>query len=66
MSGEIAIDEIHQRLDIARENLRQLNEQATASSGAADEERNSELIAEQEAEIERLNGLLAKSGGRTA
>jgi hypothetical protein len=62
MAGDMDIQEIQERLEIARENLRQLTEQATAFSGAADEERNSDLIAEQEAEIDRLKSLLEGAG----
>lgn len=53
MSGE-SLAEIDQRLAIARDNLRQLVEQAAAFSGAGDEERMSTRIAEQEAEVGRL------------
>lgn len=43
------------RIAIARDNLRQLLEQAAAFSGAADEERAADRIAEQQ---ELLDGLL--------
>ncbi len=46
--------EIDQRLALARDNLRQLVEQAAAFSGAADEERMASRIAEQEADVEQL------------
>ena len=48
------IAEIDRRIAAARENLRDLVEQAAASSGAAREELISRRIAEQEAEVERL------------
>jgi len=55
MSGEPrSLAEIDERLAIARDNLRQLVEQAAAYSGAADEERMTTRIAEQEAEVEQL------------
>ena len=55
MSGEpSSIAEIDQRLALARDNLRQLVEQAAAYSGAADEERMSSRIADQEAVVEQL------------
>jgi hypothetical protein len=54
MSGELSLAEIDERLAIARDNLRQLVEQAAAYSGAADEERMTSRIAEQEAEVEQL------------
>jgi len=47
--------ELDERIAIARENLRQLVEQATAFSGAADEERMADRIADQE---QRLAALL--------
>ena len=48
------IIEINDRIDVARENLRALVEQAAAYSGAADEDLISQRIAEHEALIERL------------
>jgi hypothetical protein len=51
------IEEIDERIATARENLRQLVEQAAAYSGAADEELTSERINDQEAELERLKQL---------
>ncbi|MBM7049832.1 MULTISPECIES: hypothetical protein [Rhizobium] len=50
----LTIPEIDSRIAAIRENLRELIEQATAFSGAADEERTSDRIAEQEEELERL------------
>lgn len=47
--------ELDERIVLVRENLRDLIEQAAANSGAAGEELLSERIAEQEAELERLN-----------
>lgn len=46
--------EIDARIAIARNNLRDLVEQAASYSGAADEERMSQRIADQEAKIARL------------
>ena len=55
MSAEpVDLAQIDERLEIVRDNLRELVEQAAAFSGAADEERMSERIAEQEAELEQL------------
>ena len=48
------IAEIDERIAAARENLRDLVEQAAANSGAAGEELISRRIAEQEAELKRL------------
>ncbi|WP_112604858.1 hypothetical protein ACK83U_10075 [Rhizobium sp. WW22] len=50
----LTIPEIDRRIAAIRENLRELIEQAAAFSGAADEERASVRIAEQEEELERL------------
>ena len=46
--------EIDQRIAVIRENLRQLVEQAAAFSGAGDEERISQRIADQQALLDRL------------
>jgi hypothetical protein len=46
--------EIDERIAVARENLRELVEQAAAYSGAADEELMSQRITEQEARLELL------------
>jgi hypothetical protein len=47
-------DELDDRIAILRDNIRQLTEQAAGSSGAADEERNANRIADQTAELEKL------------
>ena len=52
--NSITIAAIEARIAAARENLRELLEQAAAYSGAADEEFMSDRIAKQEAAIERL------------
>ena len=49
-----AIAEIEDRIAMVRDNLRQLTEQAAAYSGAADEDRSADRIADQEAELQRL------------
>jgi hypothetical protein len=46
--------EIEQRIAAIRDNLRQLVEQAAAFSGAADESRNADRIADQEARLAEL------------
>jgi len=48
-SGELA-----RRIAILRDNIRQITEQATSQSGAADEERNAERIWRQNEELENL------------
>jgi hypothetical protein len=47
-------EELDDRIAILRDNIRQLTEQAAAASGAADESRNADRIAEQDAELQRL------------
>jgi hypothetical protein len=54
MADEAALAEIERRVQIVEDNLRQLQEQAAAYSGAADEERNAARIADQEAKLEVL------------
>ena len=51
------IAEIDEQIADIQENLRELVEQATAYSGAADDELVSQRIADQEAELERLTKL---------
>jgi hypothetical protein len=46
--------QLEERIAIVRENIRQLIEQATAASGAEDEDRNADRIAQQTEELERL------------
>ncbi len=50
----ISLPDLDDRIAIIRDNLRQLTEQAAGSSGAADEERNADRIADQQAELDRL------------
>jgi uncharacterized small protein (DUF1192 family) len=48
------VSELNDRIAILRDNIRQLSEQAAATSGAANEERIAERIAQQSEELERL------------
>jgi hypothetical protein len=50
----ISLPDLEDRIAIARDNIRQITEQAAASSGAADEERNANRIAEQQDELDKL------------
>lgn len=52
--AENDLAELDERIAIARENLRQLIEQAAAFSGAADEERMADRIADQENRLAAL------------
>ena len=49
-----ALAELDQRIAILRDNLRELVEQAAAYSGAADEARTADRIADQEARLAAL------------
>ena len=50
----LSLAELAERLSVVRDNLRDLGEQAAAYSGAADEDRMSSRIAEQEEQLEQL------------
>jgi hypothetical protein len=49
-----SLPELEDRIAIIRDNIRQLVEQAAASSGAEDEVRNADRIAQQTEELEKL------------
>jgi hypothetical protein len=65
MANAPSLADIERRIQIVEDNLRQLQEQAAAYSGAADEERNANRIADQQAKLEALlkerEALLSKS-----
>jgi uncharacterized small protein (DUF1192 family) len=50
----LSLPELEDRIAIVRDNIRQLIEQAAANSGAGDESRNADRIAQQTEELERL------------
>jgi CYTH domain-containing protein len=54
MSNAPSLEEIERRIQIVEDNLRELVEQAAAYSGAADEERNAQRIADQQAKLDAL------------
>ena len=54
MVDRAALADIDKRIQIVEDNLRELIEQAAAYSGAADEERNADRIADQEAKLAEL------------
>jgi len=70
MNDNESLGELEMRIAAVRENLSELIEQAAAYSGAADEERNADRIADQEAKlaelIEKRDALLDKSGNEPA
>jgi hypothetical protein len=51
---EPSITELDRRIAIIRQNINELIEQAAAYSGAEDESRNADRIAQQEEELSRL------------
>jgi hypothetical protein len=54
MVDQAALADIERRIQIVEDNLRDLIEQAAAYSGAADEERNADRIADQQAKLDAL------------
>lgn len=54
MVDAAALAEIEKRIQLVEDNLRQLVEQAAAYSGAADEARNADRIADQQAKLDTL------------
>jgi predicted RNA-binding protein len=54
MVDQVALAEIEKRIQIVEDNLRELVEQAAAYSGAADEQRNADRIADQQAKLDAL------------
>jgi uncharacterized small protein (DUF1192 family) len=50
----LSLPELNNRIAIVQDNIRQLIEQAAASSGAQAEERISDRIAQQQEELEKL------------
>ncbi len=53
-NSSLSVAELDERIRIVRENIRQLVKQAAAYSGAEDEERNADRIAQQTKELDRL------------
>ena len=53
-SSSLSLSELEERITIVRDNIRQLIEQAAAYSGAEDEARNEDRIAQQTEELEAL------------
>ncbi len=53
-SSSLSLEQLEARIAIVRDNIRQLIEQAAAFSGAEDEARNADRIAQQNEELERL------------
>ena len=53
-NSSLSVAELDERIAIVRENIRQLVEQAAGYSGAEDEDRNADRIAQQTEELDRL------------
>jgi predicted RNA-binding protein len=56
MYSDLSLSELDDRIAIVRDNLRQLVEQAAATSGSQSEERIADRIAQQEEELGKLVG----------
>ena len=54
---DLSLQEVERRIQIVEDNMRELMEQAAAFSGAADEARNADRIADQQ---EKLDALMAR------
>ena len=52
--NSLSLSELNDRIAILQDNIRQLVEQAAGSSGARDEERTSDRIAQQNEQLDRL------------
>lgn len=52
--NSLSLPELNDRIAIIRDNIRQLVEQAAATSGAQNEERTSGRIAQQQDELDKL------------
>jgi DNA integrity scanning protein DisA with diadenylate cyclase activity len=50
----LSVPELNDRIAILRDNIRQLMEQATGSSGSGNEERTADRIAQQQEELDAL------------
>jgi uncharacterized small protein (DUF1192 family) len=62
--SSLSATELADRIAIVRDNIRQITEQATAQSGAADEERNADRLAIQNEELDNLLAEQARRSGR--
>jgi hypothetical protein len=60
--SSLSLAELTDRIAIVRDNIRQITEQATAQSGAADEERNADRLAIQNDELDELLKEQARRG----
>jgi hypothetical protein len=64
MTDSTTLAELDAAIAVVQDNLRELIEQAAAYSGAADEERNADRIAAQQAKLDALLAKRAALGGK--
>ncbi len=57
---DLSLEEVERRIQIVEDNMRELMEQAAAFSGAADEERNANRIADQQEKLDALRARRAQ------
>ena len=57
---DLSLEEVERRIQIVEDNMRELMEQAAAFSGAADEERNADRIADQPEKLDALRARRAQ------
>ena len=62
--SSLSVTELADRIAIVRDNIRQITEQATAQSGAADEERNADRLAVQNEELDSLVAEQTRRSGK--
>jgi hypothetical protein len=62
--SSLSATELADRIAIVRDNIRQITEQATAQSGAADEERNADRLAIQNEELDNLLAEQVRRSGK--
>ena len=62
--SSLSATELADRIAMLRDNIRQITEQATAQSGAADEERNADRLAIQNEELDSLVAEQARRSGK--
>jgi len=62
--SSLSSSELADRIAILRDNIRQITEQATSQSGAADEERNADRLAQLNDELESLLKERERRSGR--
>jgi hypothetical protein len=62
--SSLSVADLAGRIAMIRDNIRQITEQATAQSGAADEERNADRLSIQNEELDQLLAEQARRASR--